>query len=144
MGSQVELHPIIGDFPTGFTHGAMLWTLFVQHRVRIVYVDDDALGFSETKRPLKHAALAPERKMTHIAGRSAAALGLDQLIILPEGAVEKSQVTFINGVLPVFSESGDAGGIEKSLFFVDELEAEARPCRRSRLLLPAKRAEREE
>src|SRR5467141_4326277 len=129
MGSQVELHPIIGDFPTGFTHGAMLWTLFVQHRVRIVYVDDDALGLSETERPFQHAALARERKMSHIACRSAAALGLDQLIIFPDGAVEKSQVTFIDGALPVFSDSGDAGGVEKSFFFRSEERRVGKECR---------------
>src|SRR6266480_1767165 len=111
MGSQVELHPSIGDFPSGFTHSAILRALFIQHRVGIVDVDDNPLSLSETKRPLQQAALAPERKMSHIACRSAAALGLDQLIIFPEGAVEKSQVTFIDGALPVFSESGDAGGV---------------------------------
>jgi len=68
--------------------------------------------------------------MSHFARRSAAALGLDQLVIFPEGAVEKSQVTFINGALPVVSDSGNAGGVEKSLFFVDELEANDRVLQR--------------
>src|SRR2546423_9677770 len=130
MGSQVELHPIIGDFPTSFTHGAMFGALFVQHRVRIVDVDKDALGLSETKRALQHAALARERKMAHIPRRSAAAPGLDELIIFPERAIEKSEVTFIYGTLPVFSAAGNAGGVEKPLFFVDELKADDRLFRR--------------
>src|SRR6266436_1976726 len=86
MGSQVELHPIIGDFPTGFTHRAMLGTLFVQYRVRIVDVDDDPLGLSETKRPLQHAAFSPEGKMAHIASCPAAALSGDEFVVLSAAA----------------------------------------------------------
>src|ERR1700674_3201288 len=98
----------------------MFGTLFFQHRVGIVDVDEDALGFSQTKRPLQHASFAPEGKMAHITRCSSTALGLDELIIFPERAVEKRQVTFIDGALPIFSESGDAGSVEESLFFVHE------------------------
>src|SRR5438876_119728 len=68
MGSQLELHPIIGDFPPGFTHSAILRALFIQHRIGIVDVDDDPLSLSETKRPLQQATLAPERKVSHRTG----------------------------------------------------------------------------
>src|SRR5712692_10892567 len=103
--SQVELHPIIGDFPTGFTHGAMFGTVFIQHRVRIVDVGDDPLGLSETKWPLQHAALAPEGKMSHIARRPSAALSGDEFVVLPKSAIKKGQIAFIHGAQPVVSES---------------------------------------
>src|SRR5260370_6706192 len=103
MGSQFELHPIIGDFPSGFTHGEMFGTLFVQHRVCIVDVDENALGLSQTKWPLQHAAFAPEGKVTHVASRSAAALVGYEFVVLPEGAVEEGQIAFLCGALPVLS-----------------------------------------
>ena len=62
--------------------------------------------------------------MSHIACRSAAALGLDELIISPERAIEQSEIAFVHGPLPTFSEPGNARSVEKSLFFVDELEAD--------------------
>src|SRR6266576_2178768 len=130
IGSQLELHPIIGDFPPGFTHSAILRALFIQHRVGIVNVDDNPLSLSETKRPLQQAMLAPERKMSHIACRSAAALGLDELIIFPERAIEQSEVAFVHGPLPILSKAGYARIVEKSLFFVEELEADDRFFRR--------------
>src|SRR5260370_29526612 len=104
----------------------MLGTLFVQHRIRIVDVDDDTLGLSKTEGPLQHAALAPERKMAHIARRPAAAFGLDELVIFPESAIEKGEVAFLHGALPVFSDTEDAGGIEESLFLMDELQPDDR------------------
>src|SRR5260370_32961932 len=100
----------------------MLGTLFVQHRIRIVDVDDDTLGLSKTEGPLQHAALAPERKMAHIARRPAAAFGLDELVIFPESAIEKGEVAFLHGALPVFSDTENAGGIEESLFLMAELQ----------------------
>src|SRR5260370_21160388 len=97
MGSQFELHPIIGDFPSGFTHGEMFGTLFVQHRVCIVDVDENALGLTETKRPLQHAAFAPKRKMTHVASRSSAARRGNEVVGLPEGAVERGYIACVSG-----------------------------------------------
>src|SRR6267142_1559737 len=87
-----------------FTDGEMLGTLFVQHRVRIVHVDDDAPGLSETKRPLQQAAFTTEGKMAHIASRPAAAFGGNEFVVLPEGAIEESQIAFIHGALPAISE----------------------------------------
>src|SRR5271169_6518954 len=121
MGSQVELHPIIGDFPTGITHGAKFGALFVQYGIGVVEVDEDALGFSETKRPLKQAALTPERKMPHIASCFSAALGGHEFVVLPECAIKESEVAFVHGALPFFAHSRDAGTIEESLFLVHHL-----------------------
>src|SRR5437762_8787796 len=91
MESQVKLHPIIGDFPSGFTHRAVFCALFVQYRIRIVDVNEDALGFSKAEGQPEHTALAPERKMPHIARSLAATLGFNQLVVFPECAVEETQ-----------------------------------------------------
>src|SRR5256884_2351375 len=128
--SQVELHPIIGDFPSGFTHRAVFCALFVQYRIRIVDVNEDTLGLPEAERQPEHAALAPERKMPHIARSFAATLGLNQLVVFPECAVEESQITLIPGVLGAFSPAGDARRVEESLVFLDELQANDRFFRR--------------
>src|SRR5439155_25774178 len=103
MESQVELHPIIGDFPSGFTHRAVFWALFVQYRIRIDDVNEDTLGLPEAERQPEHAALTPERKLPHIARRFAATLGLNQLVVFPECAVEESQITLIHGLDGPFS-----------------------------------------
>ena len=68
--------------------------------------------------------------MSHIACSSAAALGLDELIIFPERAIEQSEVAFVHGPLPILSKAGNARSVEKSLFFVEELEADDRFFRR--------------
>src|SRR5438270_1498279 len=102
--SQVELHPIIGDFPSGFTHRAVFCALFVQYRIRIVDVNEDALGFSKTEGQLQHATFARERKMAHIACGFEAPLGLIQLIVFSEREVEQSQVALSHGMLGAFSK----------------------------------------
>src|SRR5258708_7243885 len=104
----------------------MLGTLFVQYWICVVDVDDYTLGLSETKRPLQHAALAPEGKMAHIASRPVAAFGGYEFVVLPEGAIEESQIAFIHGALPVFSESRDTGSVEESFFPMDEMQADDR------------------
>src|SRR5260370_3066200 len=100
----------------------MLGTLFIQYRVRVVDMDENALGPSRTKRPLQHATFGPERKMAHIAGRPAAAFGGNELVVLPEGAVEKGQITLIHGALPVFANARNTRSVEDSFFFVNELQ----------------------
>src|SRR6266478_486042 len=58
-------------------------------------MDDDALGFSETKRALQYATLAGEWKMAHFPRRSAAALGGDEFVVLPECAIEKGEIAHV-------------------------------------------------
>src|SRR5438128_11293343 len=130
MKSQVELHPISGSLHTDFTHRAMFWALFVQYRIRIVDVNEDTLGLPEAERQPEHAALTPERKMPHIARSFAATLGLNQLVVFPECAVEESQITLIHGVLGAFAQAGAARRVERSLLFLDELQANDRFFRR--------------
>jgi len=72
-------------------------------------MDDDALGFSETKRALQHASLAGEWKMAHFPRRSAAALGGDEFVVLPKCAIEKGEIALVDGALPVLSKSLNAG-----------------------------------
>jgi len=68
--------------------------------------------------------------MAHIASRPATAFGGDEFVVLPESAIEESQIAFIHGALPVLSESWDTGGVEESLFLMDELQADHRFLRR--------------
>src|SRR5438876_1591839 len=128
--SQVELHPIIGDFPSGFTHRAVFCALFVRYRNHSDDMNEDTLGLPEAERQPEHATLAPERKMPHIARSLAATLGFNQLVVFPECAVEETQITLIHGALGAFSEAWNARRVEESLVFLDELEANDRFFRR--------------
>ena len=57
--SQFEFHSIIGDFPAGITHGAVFGAVFIQDRIGVVDVNEDAAGFRRPKGLAQQTAVAP-------------------------------------------------------------------------------------
>src|SRR5258707_4905341 len=68
--------------------------------------------------------------MAHLASRPAAALGGNEFVVFPEGAIEKGKVAFVHGALPFFALSRNARCVEKSFFLVHQLNAYNRFLRR--------------
>src|SRR6266852_6278076 len=58
---QFEFHPIIRNFPACVSHFAVLRTLFIEYRVRVVYVNQDPAAPHSRVRHLKQTARSRKR-----------------------------------------------------------------------------------
>ena len=88
------------DFPSHFTHLAILDALFVQDRVCVVDVNEDAAAATGAGKLLKQAVCARKREMTDRAGSLAGSCCADEFVIAPECAILKHQVAGLGQLFP--------------------------------------------
>src|SRR6266487_4627568 len=108
MKSQCELHPIIGDFPTGFTHGAMFGAVFVQDRIRVVDVDQDLATLGVLRILLHQSSRTGNRQVADLASCFLATTCLKQLVVAPKGAVDEYEVAGFGPLLPFGVATGQS------------------------------------
>src|SRR5258708_26736551 len=109
---QFEFHHIIRNFPACVSHFAVLRTLFIEYRVRVVYVNQDPAAPHSRVRHLKQTARSRKRYVPDFASRFRPNACGNQFVLIPERSVEQTKIARSRPVLPFLSAPWKSGGVK--------------------------------
>src|ERR1022692_1125824 len=89
---QIELPPILRNFPGAVTHLTIFGAGLIQHGIRVVDVHIDFTWPSQSRQPAETAIVGRDGNVSHLPPGLSTALNADELIVVPESAVEKQHV----------------------------------------------------
>src|ERR1700740_3393609 len=89
---EFDLHSIIRNFPACVSHFPVLGTVFIEDRIRIVDVKQDAPPTLRRPKFLEQAAGTGKRNMPDFARRFRANACGNQFVVTPERSVEQTNV----------------------------------------------------
>src|ERR1700730_18585311 len=89
---QLEFHPIIRNFPACVSHFAVLGTLFVEYRIRVIDVNQDPTASLRGVKLLKQATWTGKRQVPNFAGRLRPNACGNQFVVTPKRSVEQAEI----------------------------------------------------
>ena len=104
----MKLHSVAGDFPARVAQRAACRALFIERGVRVVEMNQDTAHVAGVLQLFEETIRAGERHVADFAGGLAAAANVDQLVVGPERAVEKREITPGRATFPIVYGTGKA------------------------------------